>query len=380
MHKNVTQNRKKIVRISVTNDLFTDKRVDKTAIFLQKMGFAPVLIGRLKPDSHPVLTRPYQTYRFSLPFVKGPLFYTFYNLRLFFYLLTRHSDLLVSNDLDTLLPNYLIHRLKRTPLVYDSHEYFTGVPELTGRPRIQKIWKKIEQSIFPRLDSVITVNESIATLYFQEYGVRPFVVRNVPLLKNDKNPASRDDLNLPENQHIIILQGAGINIDRGAEEAVMAMQYLENALLLVIGSGDVFPMLQALINQHQLMEKVRLIPRLPMDILEKYTRCADVGLSLDKDTSINYKFSLPNKLFDYIQAEIPVLASDLPEVRRIVEEYNIGIIAQHHDPVHIADCLQKMLVDKNRRAMWKENLKIAARELCWENEESVLREVYAKYY
>jgi glycosyltransferase involved in cell wall biosynthesis len=343
------------------------------------MGFEPVLIGRKLPDSKPIINRPYRTKRFKLPFEKGPLFYAFYNLRLFIYLLFKRSNLLIANDLDTLAANYLIHKLKKTPLVYDSHEYFTGVPELISRPRTQKIWLMIEKAIFPKLQDVITVNDSIAELYMNEYGIRPKVVRNIPLSIEKVVTQDRASLKLPEHRSIIILQGAGINIDRGAEEAVLAMQYLENALLLIIGGGDVIEILKGMVVSLKLEEKVWLIPKQPMNILENYTKCADIGLTLDKDTSINYKFSLPNKLFDYIQAEIPVLASDLPEVKKIVEKYKIGLIAKNHDPLHLADCMQIMLVDKNRRAIWKENLKIAARELCWENEEKVLRDIYAKY-
>ena len=374
-----THRGKKIARISVINDLFTDKRVDRTAMLLLKMGFEPVLIGRKLPDSKPIINRPYRTKRFKLPFEKGPLFYAFYNLRLFIYLLFKRSNLLIANDLDTLAANYLIHKLKKTPLVYDSHEYFTGVPELISRPRTQKIWLMIEKAIFPKLQDVITVNDSIAELYMNEYGIRPKVVRNIPLSIEKVVTQDRASLKLPEHRSIIILQGAGINIDRGAEEAVLAMQYLENALLLIIGGGDVIEILKGMVVSLKLEEKVWLIPKQPMNILENYTKCADIGLTLDKDTSINYKFSLPNKLFDYIQAEIPVLASDLPEVKKIVEKYKIGLIAKNHDPLHLADCMQIMLVDKNRRAIWKENLKIAARELCWENEEKVLRDIYAKY-
>ena len=369
----------KIVRISVTNDLVTDKRVDKTAKTLSRLGFKVVLIGRKKKDSSLLSTRLYSTQRFSLPFEKGPLFYACYNIWLFIYLIFNKSHLLVANDLDTLPANYFIHLLKNIPLVYDSHEYFTGVPELTNRPKVQRIWKIIERYIFPKLHDVITVNESIANLYSAENGILARVVRNVPETITNPDIADKVSLGISINKSIIILQGAGINVDRGAEEAVLAMKYLDNVLLLIIGGGDVIDNLKVLIIENQLGEKVQLIPKQPMNTLILYTKCGDIGLTLDKDTNINYKFSLPNKLFDYIQAGIPILASALPEIQKIVEGYQIGMITKSHDPKHIAECIQKMLVEKNQIDIWKENLKIAARELCWENEEIVLREVYAKY-
>ena len=112
-------------------------------------------------------------------FKRGFLFYKFFNIRLFFYLLLHKADLLVSNDLDTLLPNFLISKIKNLPLVYDSHEYFTGVPEIQNRPFVKWVWKSLEKSIFQRLKYVITVSEPIASLYENLYSVKPVVIRNL---------------------------------------------------------------------------------------------------------------------------------------------------------------------------------------------------------
>lgn len=301
-----------------------------------------------------------------------------YNTRLFFFLLKENPDVLVSNDLDTLLPNYLIHKLKGSPLVYDSHEYFLGVPELEGRPMVRRIWKSIESYIFPRLKDIFTVNKSIANLYKEDYGKELKILRNVPE-KAVLPLKDRAKLGLPDDCHIILLQGAGINIDRGAEEAVLAMQYLDNVLFLIIGGGDALPALKKLVTEHRLEDKVKFIPKQPLGSLLHYTVCADIGLTLDKDTNLNYRFSLPNKIFDYIQADVPVLSSDLPEIKKIIEEYKIGCITPSHDPIILANTIREMLEDPARIAMWKENLIIAADNLCWENEEHTLQEVYGQY-
>ena len=361
----------KKILISVTSDLVTDQRVNRSACTLKDMGYDVLVIGRKLKNGEEMPARRFRSLRIKLRFETGFLFYASYNFRLFRILLSKPADILLSNDLDTLLPNYLISRWKNIPLIYDSHEYFTGVPELAERPFVKGVWKRIERWIIPKLKNAYTVNDSIARLYKEEYGTHFSVVRNVPMksfdISSDKRQL-RKFLDLPLDQHIIILQGAGINIQRGAEEAVEAMKYLQDTLLLIVGNGDVIPQLKINVLKEGLGEKVKFIPRQQSKDLIKYTKAADLGLSLDKDNNINYRFSLPNKLFDYIQANIPILASDLPEVKKIIENYSIGMISPNHDPESLSKLMFLMLNDVVKRKEWEINLKIAAEELIWEKE------------
>ncbi len=365
--------------VSVINDLATDQRVKKVCRSLHEMGFDLVLVGRRMHNSLRMDTRPYPVRRMKLLFEKGPAFYVCFQIRLFFFLLFHKCDLLVSNDLDTLLPNYLVSKLKRAPLVYDSHEYFTGVPELQNNPLKRKIWKRVEQWIFPGLKDVITVNDSIADLYAEEYGIRPVVIRNVPETGGGIVKKSRVSLSLPEDKRIMILQGAGINIQRGAEEMVEAMQLIENVVLLIVGGGDVIELLKEKVKQWHLEQKVLFKPRQPYELLMQYTAAADLGLSLDKDTNINYRFSLPNKIFDYLHAGIPVLASDLVEIRKIIDTYQIGTFIPDHRPQHIARKVNDIFSQPEKLIQWKQNTQKAAHELNWKNESKKLKKVYAKY-
>jgi len=369
----------KKVFLSVTNDLSTDQRVHKVSNFLTKNGFDVCLVGRKKRNSRPLENRDYQTLRMKLIFERGFLFYAEFNLRLFVLLLFKKADLLVSNDLDTLLPNFLVSKIRKIPLVYDSHEYFTEVPEIINRKIVKKVWTKIEEAIFPRLQNVITVNDSIAGLFKDKYKKEIVVVRNMPEYIQI-NTKTRKELGLPVDKHIILLQGSGINIDRGGEEAVQSMQFIENALLLIIGDGDVINDLKQMTIDLSLQAKIQFLSRMNYGELMMYTANADLGLTLDKDTNINYRFSLPNKLFDYIQAGIPVLASRLPEIEKIIHQYQIGDFIENHSPEHIAGKINQMLANKENYKIWKENSIIAARELTWENEEQQLLKVYLQFF
>jgi glycosyltransferase involved in cell wall biosynthesis len=327
--------------------------------------------GRILSDSLP-LERAYDTYRVKHFSNNGPLFYAEYNIRLFFYLLFHKTGLIFANDLDTLPAAFLISKIKGVKLIYDTHEYFTETPELTNRPFVQKIWKSIENFIFPKLNTIITVNQSIAELYSNRFGKHIDVVRNIPISFTPSKIKSRIELRLPENKKIILIQGTGINKDRGAEEACQMMEYLDDFVLLIIGSGDVIPDLKEIIKRKHLEHKIIIINKLPFKELRQYTMNADLGLAIDKNTNSNYYYSLPNKLFDYIHAEIPVLSTKLIEINKIIDQYNIGYYIENHNPEHMANVVRHIFADQETYTDKMKNCSIAKEKLCWEIEEEVL--------
>ena len=363
---------KKIAFVSVINDLVTDNRVNKTCMALIECGYDVTLVGRKLSNSLPIPNWTFKTIRLKMIFKKGPLFYFFFNLRLFFVGLINKTDLFYANDLDTLAPMFLLSKLKKKPLIYDSHELFCEVPELK-LSRIKKaIWQKLEGYIIPKLKTCITVNDSIAKIYEAKYNVPFYIIRNISDFDQSFIPKSRVQLSLPEDKKIILLQGAGINVDRGAEELIDAMEFVQNAVLYIIGSGDVWENLkQKVLFNKNIQNKVVLINKLPKSELINYTFNADIGLSIDKNTNLNYLYSLPNKIFDYIQAEIPILASRLPEIENIILQYKIGDFIDDHNPKTIANKLNEMLYSQ-QLSSYKKYLAIAKKEITWKSEKEKL--------
>jgi glycosyltransferase involved in cell wall biosynthesis len=363
---------KKIAFVSVINDLVTDNRVNKTCMALIECGYDVVLVGRKFSNSLPIPNWTFKTIRFKMIFKKGPVFYFFFNLRLFFVGLINKTDLFYANDLDTLAPMFLLSKLKKKPLIYDSHELFCEVPELKDSRIKKAIWQKLEEYIIPKLKTCITVNDSIAKIYEAKYNIPFFIVRNISDFDQTFIPKSRAQLSMPEDKKIILLQGAGINVDRGAEELIDAMEFVQNAVLYIIGSGDVWENLKQKVSFNKnIQNKVVLINKLPKSELINYTFNADIGLSIDKNTNLNYLYSLPNKIFDYIQAEIPILASRLPEIENIVLHYKIGDFIENHDPKTIANKLNEMLYSQ-QLSSYKKYLAIAKKEITWKSEKEKL--------
>lgn len=358
----------KRVFISVINDLATDQRVGRVANMLLSQGMDVFCFGRTLKNSPSLENFPCTSRRFRMLFTRGPLFYASFNLRLFLNLLfTRKPALFISNDLDTLPANFLASRIRSVPLIYDSHELFTQVPELIHRKRTQGIWKRIEALIVPKVKYAITVSYPIAEIYRRLYKTRFKVVRNVPERRTAvSSPWLRKEY---KGKSIIIYQGA-LNLGRGLELMIQAMQYVENAVFVVAGNGDIEHELKQLTVEKGLSEQVIFKGRLLPDELAALTMSADMGISLEEDLGLNYRYALPNKLFDYIQCRIPVLCSALPEMSRIVETYGIGIATREKNPKKLAGIMKYMLEERSSGA-WLDALDRAAEELCWENESQV---------
>jgi glycosyltransferase involved in cell wall biosynthesis len=371
----------KRVVIAVLSDLVTDQRVHKVSLTLQEAGFTVLLIGTRRHKSLPLAPRSYPARRIRMLFRKKALFYAEFNLRLFIRLLFTKADIFLGNDLDVMSAVWLAGTLRRKPIVYDTHEYYLGMPELNGRPRVKKIWQGIEAFLFPRLRYIYTICDSFKDLYYKDYGKTLGVVRNVPYRKaaDSDVPLPKDlEDRLPKDKFFLLFQGAGINPERGVEELVLAMRYLDPARfhLVIIGGGEIWADIIELVGNNGLTDRITLIPKIPFEQLRAVTRRADLGLSLDKPNNINHIYGLPNKIFDYLHSGVPVLVSRLVELEQIVRAYEVGDFIESHDPAHIAEKIDAISRDPARLELWKRHTEKVREELCWEREGRVVVNIF----
>jgi len=358
----------KRILISVTNDLTTDQRVEKTCEALSEIGYDVLLVGRKLKKSLPI-QRNYKTIRFRLLFNKGFLFYAEFNIRLFIFLLFTKKDLLFSNDLDTLLPNYIIGKLQNKKLVFDSHELFSEIPELVNKQRVKKVWLFLEKTIIPKLQNVITVSDSIKNHYHNLYGISAIVIRNIPKIEHINQKNFEIDA---EEKKVILYQGS-VNIGRGIELMIDTMALLDEYLFIVIGDGDILEQLKEKVSNLSLHDKVKFIGKKTPEELKELTPNATIGMSLEEDLGLNYRYALPNKIFDYLHANVPVIVADLPEMRNLIKKHPIGEILTERTHKILAKTIINMT-----SISYEKELKTAKKELNWSEEKEKLISIFSK--
>ena len=153
------------------------------------------------------------------------------------------------------------------------------------------------------------------------------------------------------------------------------MKYIDNSILVLVGKGDISNKIEKLIVSNQLDNKVKMLGEVPYEKLYSYTIQADLGLSLEEDAGLNYRYALPNKLFNYIHAHIPVLVSNLPEMKNLVNNYQVGEVIDSYNPKDIAEKIKNML-ESNNYSRWVKNCKKTTLELNWENEKQVIKDLF----
>ena len=329
------------------------------------------LVGRQKSTSLPLLVQPFRQKRLSCFFQKGKFFYLEFNMRLFLYLFVTKLDIICANDLDTIVPTVMVAKIKSKVSMYDAHEYFTEVPELMHRPFTKFIWQKISNICIPKINFCYTVCESLAQIFKNQYFKTFSVIRNLPLANSEPlvNPKEK-------KERIILYQGA-LNIGRGLEEAIAAMQMIENAQLWIAGQGDIEKTLKNLCIKLKVTNKVFFKGNLLPEELKKMSQKAMIGLNLLENKGLNYYYSLANKTFDYAQASVPMLNMNFPEYIKLNRDFEVALLLDNLDPTYVAAKILNLLEDENLYNKLKTNCLAASKYWNWEIEEKKLLLIYA---
>lgn len=357
--------RKRIILLA-TSDINYDQRLIKIANALHSFGAYVHLLGRSLPTSIELKDRDYSQKRINCIFNKGALFYLEINIRYFFKILFQKWDVVVSNDADTLLSVYLASYFKNFTWIHDAHEYFSEVPELSNKPFKKKIWFGLEKKSFKKIQVSYTVNKSIAQLYKNAFLINMYIIKNVPnAYEVQKNK---------EHSPIILYQGA-LNKERGLVPLIKAMKDVP-AVLHLAGKGDLEANLKLLVQNEILEHKVKFLGNLLPEDLKIITQKATIGINLLEGESLNYYYSLANKFFDYMHAELPQISMNYPEYLAINTQFPIAILINKATENEIKEALLNLLKNENLYKEMEQACMQAKKEFTWEKEQVKLKEIY----
>ncbi|MBR3376589.1 MAG: glycosyltransferase [Mogibacterium sp.] len=297
------------------------------------------------------------------------------------------ADVITGHDIDGWTIGWLskLFRGKKKPiLVYDSHEFELGRNKKRNKIHLYiiKLWEKkvINSSAF-----TMVVNDSIADELVKIHRLkkRPVVIRNIPDKWNIdpvKYKQKREELKKEFegcNEKSILIYHGAVSHNRGIEQLLLAVADLEGVNLLILGNPESEEYKNELIEKYIQPIKDRIIVKsaVPHDQLWEYIGAADLCIALIVPKYRSYFYALPNKLFEAIQAGTPILVSNLPEMKRIVEEYNIGECVEVDDIEAIKSAIKKML--EHGRQPYEKGIEKAQKELTWDNEKETLKKAYS---
>jgi glycosyltransferase involved in cell wall biosynthesis len=285
----------------------------------------------------------------------------------------RNVEVTHCHDLNTLPIGVLLKTLRGSRVVYDAHELETERHGMTGYRRV--LARILERYLVRRVDAIIVVSDSIAEWYERAYRIqRPLVLRNIPRRKNvpgRDHSLLRKRLGLGDDARVFLYQGL-ISEARGIRRLLDVFSGLPSAHLVCLGFG---PLVASVQKHSRRYPNIHYLPAVPNSELLSYTIGADVGVCLGDSPNLSYQFSLPNKLFEYVLAGLPVVIFDHPDKRRFVESWDCGWVVPH-ETVGIREALaaigQEDLAARRTAALR------AARNLDWNLEAVPLIALYRK--
>lgn len=351
---------------TVTNDLNFDQRMIRICSAFAEAGHHCTLIGRELKESRPLAERNYKQKRLKCLFRKGKLFYVEYNLRLFFYLVFQPVDVFWAVDCDTVIPAFIVARLRRKKRVFDAHELFTDVPEVTDRAVIKKIWSLVQAFAFKRAHLSVTVGPALADWFEKRYGRKVEVVKNVP-------SQERQMIYAPDAEKFILYQGA-LNKGRGLENLILAMDHIPCKLILA-GDGDLTAELKRLAQNGSSAAKIRFLGRVEPVDLPSLCSQAYLGINISENVGLSYWLSLNNKFFDYVLAGLPQLVNPFPEYETLNSVFEVGILTESN-PAKIAENVNLLLNNADLHQKLHGNCLMAAEKWNWEQEKTHLISIF----
>jgi len=280
------------------------------------------------------------------------------------------ADIYFASDLYSLPIAYLAAKSNHSKLIYDSRELYSSIAALKHRRFEQRVWRTIEKFLIKRANATVTVNESIAQILSREYTIpKPVVLLNCPRYQEIKQSNKlREVCHIAEGKRILLYQG-GLQQGRGIFTLLEVIQRLPDCVLLFLGDGALKEELR--MKSEKLKERVYIIDAVPVEQLLLYTASADAGLCLIENYGSSYYLSLPNKFFEYVMAGVPILASNFPEMKRIIDEYKVGETANPEDVNDIAEKIQRLLSPGHHQHL-VENCRAAAKIYNWDIESKKL--------
>lgn len=358
--------------MAVSNDLLTDQRVARHIAVLRDVGCEVVTVCR---TDIPVRYR------------RGWRFYAAFNLRLWRRIRREvrsgRCDVVWANDTDTLLGCWMAVRKwrvdsgeRRVKLVMDAHELFPEVPEIVDKPVVKWVWRTIEKWLMPQCDALITVCQSIADYYKDKYGVEMTVVRNLQGYGCQGASARQQDEAVGSRAGYVLLYAGKVNVGRGVDWAIDALEWLPECRLVVAGDGDLLEEMKEYAAQKAWADRVEFTGRLMPEEMSALTAKADVGLVMLEDMGLSYHYALPNRVGAFVQAGVPMVVSDLPEMARVVKTYGVGAVIEGKKGSEMTNA--EALAEAVKRVLareWKEEDFAAARQdMDWSKEKVKLLE------
>lgn len=291
----------------------------------------------------------------------------------------RPGDVYHCHDLYTLPLGYRAKRRHGGKLVYDAHELTTELAYISRPERMG--WRVLERFLISRADEVIATGTYRAEYLAKKYGIAaPIVLLNCPpmLAAEAHNRALREKLGLEDDTVPVILYQGGFVRGRGLDKLVLAAAHLDRGVLVLMGWGELEAELRRLVEEMGLERCVYFTEPVAPDEVVYYCMSASVGVVIALRTSLNNYYATPNKLYEYINAGLPVVSMDFPAVKEVVEGYGLGCTFDPEEPESIAEAINRVLADEQRYDTMRKNALEAAKIFNWENESSKLLEIYRR--